>query len=93
MLVNTGKQISSPKVNQVVFYQPWQGKTDNRKKPYPIIIKDGEYLDSQYGRLSNFWSWHRLTPTGRINPRVESGYGNFFIAEGYQVETKVTVLK
>lgn len=91
MLVNTNEQISDPKVNQVVFYQPWQGKNDKRKKAYPVIIKEGEYLSG--GRLSNFWYWQRLSPTGRINPKVEHGYGNFTIAEGYRTEIKVVVLK
>ena len=91
MIINTGTEISSPKVNQVVFYQPWQGKTDRRKKAYPVIINSGDlFVD---GRVSNFWYWQRLTLTGRINPKVEHGYGNFFAAKGYKVERKVTVLK
>jgi len=91
MLVNTGIQVSEPAMNQVVFYQPWQGKNDRRKKAYPVIIKDGAYLRN--GRLSNFWDWQRLSPTGRINPKVECGYGNFFKAEGYEVVKKVIVSK
>jgi len=91
MLVNTGELIRDPKVDQVVFYQPWQGKNDKRKKAYPVIINSGCFLSND--RVSNFWYWQRLTPTGRIKPEVEHGYGNFFIAEGYQLERKVVVLK
>ena len=91
MLINTGEQIRNPKLGEVVFFQPWQGKTDKRKKAYPVIINSGCFLSG--GRVSNFWYWHRLTPTGRVKGEEEHGYGNFFIAEGYKVETKVTVLK
>jgi hypothetical protein len=87
MITNTGIHIKEPKVNQVVFFKPWQGKNEMRKKAYPVIIVDGQYLSN--GLISNFWSWQRLTPTGRINPKVECGYGNFFQAEGYKVVRKV----
>ena len=91
MITNTGEQIRDPKVGEVVFFQPWQGKTDKRKKPYPVIINSGCFLSG--GRVSNWWSWNGLTPTGRIKPTVEIGYGNFFKAEGYEVQRKVTVSK
>jgi hypothetical protein len=91
MITNTGVKINEPKVNQVVFYQPWQGKNDRRKKAYPVIIIDGAYYRN--GLLSNFWDWHRLSPTGRINPKRECGYGNFTEAEGVEVITKVKVKK
>jgi hypothetical protein len=73
-----------------VFYKPWQGKNDRRKKPYPVIIKSGAYLRN--GLLSNHWDWQRVTPTGRINPKVECGYGNFTIASGYEVIRKIVVI-
>lgn len=91
MITNTGEKIEDPRVNQVVFYKPWQGKTDKRKKAYPVIIKSGQYLSN--GRLSNFWDWQRITPTGRINPKVECGYGNFTKASGYEVIRKIVVTK
>lgn len=91
MLTNTGEQVQDPKADQVVFFQPWQGKTDNRKKAYPVIIKEGCFLSG--GRVSNFWYWQRLTPTGRIKSEVEHGYGNFFVAEGYELQRKVVVFK
>jgi hypothetical protein len=93
MLVNTGEQIRNPKINQVVFFQPWQDRRERRKKPYPVIINDGCYVDPIYQRLSNHWTWQRLTPTGRIRPEVEGGYGNFTKAEGYEITRKITVLK
>lgn len=89
MITNTGKMVKEPKVNEVVFYQPWQNKRDFQKKSYPVIIKSGNYLSN--GLLSNFWYWQRLTPTGRINPKVECGYGNFTEATGYDVVRKVIV--
>lgn len=88
MILNTDIQISDPKVNQVVFYQPPR-KFDKDKKPYPIIINEGCYLSN--GRLSNFWQWQRLTPSGRIRPKIENGYGNFTKAKGWKVERKVKV--
>jgi len=91
MLVNTGERINDPKVNQVVFFQPWKGKTDKRKKAYPVIINGGCFLSG--GRVSNWWNWHRLTPTGRITGAENQGYGSFTKAEGYNVSRKVTVLK
>lgn len=93
MLKNIGEEIRDPKQNQVVFYQPWQGETDKRKKPYPVIINSGCFLDPTFGSLSNFWYWQKLTPTGRIKPEIEQGYGNFFIAEGYEVQRKIIIKK
>ena len=92
MLINTGKEIRDPKVDQVVFFQPYQSERDKDKKPYPVIINSGYYLDPQYQRLSNHWEWNRLTSTGKIGKK-ENGYGNFFKAEGYKVTRKVVILK
>jgi len=91
MLINTGEHITEPQTNTVVFYQPWVNEGDRKKKPFPVIINDGCYLSG--GRISNFWYWQRLSPTGRINPNVEHGYGNFTIAKGYEVQRKVRVIK
>ena len=93
MLINTGKKINNPQKDQVVFFQPWMGKTDKRKKPYPVIINFGSYLDGISSRISNFWYWQRLTPTGRIRKEIEKGYGNFTVAEGYILTRKVIVTK
>jgi len=92
MLVNTGEVIRDPKEGSIVFFQPWRGKNAKRKKPYPVIIVDGAFLRD--GRVSNYFSWKRLTPTGRIKEGCgEDGYGNFTKAEGWKTEIKVTVLK
>jgi hypothetical protein len=91
MIKNTGISIDSPKIGEVVFYQPWQEKNDSRRKPYPVIIVHGAYL--QNGLISNFWNWQRLTPSGRIKPKIECGYGNFTKASGYSVVRKVVVTK
>lgn len=92
MLVNTNVKISDPDRNQVVFFRPWcdikQGETG---KEYPVIINSGRYLSG--GRLSNYWTWCKVTPTGKISEKIESGYGNFYIAEGFEVEIvrKITI--
>ena len=91
MLVNTNEHIQDPEKDQVVFFKPWQGKTDNRKKAYPVIINTGCFLSG--GRVSNFWYWQQLTPTGRVRPEIEHGYGNFTIASGYEVQRKVKLIK
>jgi hypothetical protein len=91
MITNTTKVIINPETDQVVFFKPWMNKNDKRKKAYSIIINSGEYIRN--GRLSNFWYWQRISPSGRINPKVEYGYGNFTIAEGYEVIRKVKVTK
>ena len=90
MITNTDEHIDEPRINQVVFFKPWQSKNDRRKKPYPVIIKSGQFYSN--GRLSNFWDWQRVTPTGRINPNVEHGYGNFTVASGYEVIRKIVVI-
>jgi len=88
MLVNTEIRVTCPNANHVVFYKYWQGK-DERKKAYPVIINSGNFEVN--GRISNFWRWQRISPTGRINPNVESGYGNFTEAEGYEVTRKIKI--
>jgi hypothetical protein len=88
MLTNTEIPISNPSVNQIVFFKPWQGKNDKRKKAYPVIINSGNYLSN--GLISNFWYWQRITPLGNINSTIEHGYGNFTEATGYnKVERKI----
>jgi hypothetical protein len=84
MITNTKIIITSPKVNQVVFHKAFQGK-DAGKKAYSVIINDGQYRDGTFSRLSNFWSWQKVSSTGRINKKVENGYGNFTIANGFKI--------
>jgi hypothetical protein len=87
MITDTNTHISEPKKNQVVFFKPWQGKKDAKKKAYPVIINDGEFFTKGiHGGLCNFWDWQRVSPSGRINKNVEKGYGNFTIAEGFGVK-------
>jgi hypothetical protein len=88
MLVNTKARIESPLINQVVFYNPW--RDEPRKKPYPVIINSGSYYSNN--RISNHWYWQRVSPTGRINPKIEYGYGSFTVAEGYKISRKIKVL-
>lgn len=90
MLVNTNENIDSPSVNSVVFYTPRSNNIGRKKKPYPVIINSGQY--NVNGRLSNFWYWQRISPTGRIKPEIEHGYGNFTVAEGYEIQRRVKVL-
>lgn len=90
MLINTNKSINNPKINQVVFYQPPRTLKHKDKKPYPVIINDGCYLSNN--RLSNFWEWQKLTPSGRFRC-IEYGYGKFTIAKGYEIQRKVKLLK
>ena len=91
MLINTGEHIADPSHNSIVFFQPWQNNRERKKKPYPVIINSGNYLSG--GRISNFWYWQRISPTGRINPKIEHGYGNFSIATGYEVRRKIVINK
>ncbi len=92
MIKDTKYKINEPKVNQVVFFKPWQSKKEAKKKAYPVIINDGQYMGT-YG-LSNFWNYQRISPTGRINRNVEQCYGNFTLASGFIIrviaETLVT---
>ena len=40
-----------------------------------VKIIDGEYLDSVYGRLSNYWSWREVLENGELSETTEHGYG------------------
>ena len=39
-----------------------------------VKIKSGQYLDSTYGRVSNFWWWNEVLPDGKLG-KEEHGYG------------------
>jgi hypothetical protein len=41
-----------------------------------VRIESGCFLDSIYGRVSNFWYWNRLLPDGSL-AETEHGYGSF----------------
>jgi len=40
-----------------------------------VYITKGEYLDSTYGRLSNFWHWREVLQDGSLSNNEEHGYG------------------
>lgn len=40
-----------------------------------IYITKGEFLDSTYGRFSNFWHWREVLPDGSLCEKEEHGYG------------------
>ena len=39
-----------------------------------VKIKSGYFLDSIYGRISNFWYWNEVLENGSLGPE-EHGYG------------------
>lgn len=39
-----------------------------------IRVKSGCFLDPVYGRLSNWWTWNEVLPSGNLGPD-EQGYG------------------
>jgi hypothetical protein len=74
------KRINEPRANEVVWY------IDNNKNKKLVIINSGQYLDSTYHRLSNFWYWQEINEDGTLG-KEDSGYGNFCVYEGkYRVE-------
>ena len=50
--------------------------TDEEKPgvKYPIKVTSGCFLDPTYGRVSNWWTWHKVKPDGSLG-RAISGYG------------------
>lgn len=59
--------IYEPSVGDIVYKRVSDDKFEKVK------ILDGEFYDSKYGRLSNFWKWENLE-TGEI----EEDYGCFY---------------
>lgn len=88
MLINTGKRINQPKINEIVFYQPPRRLKCKDYKPYPVVIKKGCYFSN--GNLSNFWEWQRISLQGKLGKKGY-GYGNFTIAKGYEIEIKYKI--
>jgi hypothetical protein len=62
------KKICEPRVGDIVFYKNDEGAFQQVK------ILSGQYLDSTYSRLSNFWTWEVIGET-----KQNQSYGNFFI--------------
>lgn len=50
------------------------GKTLTHPDGRTVLIKSGCFLDSTYGRVSNFWYWNEVLSNGDLGPE-EHGYG------------------
>jgi len=66
--------ICDPSKGSIVTHTGWQ--QDENIYPCDVYIVSGEYLDSQFGRLSNFWRWRRVLDNGKLG-KLEEGYGSF----------------
>lgn len=55
------------------LYSP-QGRA-NEGQGRPIKVTNGQFLDSTYGLLSNYWTWHYVQPDGSLGKHEASGYG------------------
>jgi len=88
-LINTNVKINTPDIHSVVFYQKSNRISgEETQKSYPVLILSGQYLDSIYKRVSNFWKWQKINDDGSLG-EIENGYGNFLKAEGYEVKHEV----
>jgi len=74
------KKICEPKFGDIVFYKSKEGGFQKVK------IVSGQYLDSKYGRLSNYWYWVDVNENGSESKEERSGYGNFFIQAASKTE-------
>ena len=63
------KRISNPKIGSGKIYYQLNKKTNTFES---CIVESGQHLDSEFGRLSNFWYWINLRTGER-----ECGYGYF----------------
>jgi len=72
------KKVCIPKIGDVVFYK---NKDELFQK---VKILSGQYFDSEYGRLSNFWYWLEIDEDGVEFKEEHRGYGNFFIKTNQQ---------
>ena len=72
-LKNGYQKICEPKIGDIVFYKNKEGAFQTVK------ILGGQYLDSEYGRLSNFWYWVDVGGDGTESKEERKGYGSFFI--------------
>ncbi len=50
------------------------GAVVNHPDGYKVKVLSGQYLDSTYGRVSNWWTWARVLKGGTLGRKV-SGYG------------------
>jgi hypothetical protein len=83
--------ICSPFPGSVVMQDSWQAGTNKPRKGYPalVYIVDGVYEVD--GRLSNWWTWRKILPNGRLSRKV-SGYGAFYVADHVYI-THITVIQ
>ena len=80
------ERVASPTLGSIVEYL-------GDKTPYDVYIVSGEYLDPQYQRLSNNWTWRELLPDGKLGPE-KSGYGNFAKSnKKYKIEITWKIVK
>ena len=50
------------------------GKVRKHPDGRTVKIKSGQFLDSTYGRVSNWWTWNEVLEDNKLGPD-ESGYG------------------
>lgn len=63
------KKVCEPEITSEKIYYQFNEETNTFD---PCVVESGQYWDSQYGRLSNFWYWVNLRTMKR-----EHGYGCF----------------
>jgi len=67
------ERVLEPNIGDSIFFENENGILQK------IKIVSGQFLDSTYGRLSNFWYWNEVDEQGTESSQVYNGYGNFFI--------------
>jgi len=72
------EKICEPKIGEIVYLKKTEGVFQRVK------ILGGQYLDSKYGRLSNFWYWVEVSEDGEESKEEHKGYGNFFLRTNQQ---------
>jgi len=62
-------------MNELVSHSAMEiGKVVKHPDGREVKIKSGTYLDSTYGRVTNWWTWNEVFKDGSFGPD-ESGYG------------------
>lgn len=65
--------LPEPRINSVVYHKgAW--KEDDPNYPCHVYITSGNYYSN--GRMSNHWSWKRISTNGDLSEN-ENGYGSF----------------
>lgn len=82
------KQITSPATGTIVTHTGWRFEED-KNYPCDVYIESGCYLDSTFGRVSNYWTWRRVLEDGSLS-ESQSGYGSFVETEKeYKISIKI----